>query len=69
MREYEGLSVISDIDTLLELAPFDAVVNCTPHSCFSTLPMDRIAGKDPVTVSLVSPRIAQKSMKPITPPI
>ncbi len=68
MREYEGLSVISDIDTLLELAPFDAVVNCTPHSCFSTLPMDRIAGKDPVTVSLVSPRIAQKSMKPITPP-
>lgn len=42
--EYDGLEVVTQQSTLSKLAPFDAIVRCTPHKCFENLLADAIVG-------------------------
>lgn len=57
MREFNGLTVLSDIESIIARGPFDAVVRCTPHSSFRDIPVSSLIHPATVDVTLVSPEL------------
>lgn len=57
MKEFNGLTVLSDLDSILARGPYDALVRCTPHSSFRDIPIERLVHADTVDVSLISPEL------------
>lgn len=61
MRGFNGLTILSDIESITARAPFDAVVHCTPHSSFANLPMKDLVHADTADVSLICPDLIVSS--------
>lgn len=61
MRSFNGLTILSDVESIAARAPFDAVVRCTPHSSFANLPMKDLVHADTVDVGLICPNIIVSS--------
>lgn len=51
-REYDGLEIVCEPSKLASLAPFDAIVCCTPHKCFEKLPLESLGAPGCVISSL-----------------
>ena len=52
MRDYNGLSVATEPNSVKACAPFDAIVRCTHHKYFEKLPLAELLTSDGIDVSL-----------------
>lgn len=52
MRDYNGLSVATEPNSVKACAPFDAIVRCTHHKYFEKLPLAELLTSDGFDVSL-----------------
>lgn len=58
-REYPDVPLVSDFESLRNLAPFDAVVWCARHSCFNEIDIKSVASPDSVICSIINPRMSE----------
>lgn len=61
MREFDGLTILSDFESVRKRGPYDAIVRCTPHSEFDNLDISALSHTGSVDIRLIDPQLTVSS--------